>query len=263
MPRALVIVPTYNERENLEGIVRRVLEAHERIDVLVVDDASPDGTGEAAEAIAAREPRARVLRRPAKLGLGTAYIAGFRVAIAEGYDSVFEFDADGSHPPERLPEMLRRLDEGATLVVGTRWMPGGRTENWPLRRRLLSRGAAVYARTLLRSRVRDITAGYRGYRTAFLARRDLDRIRSNGYSFQIEMSWLVERSDERIDEIPITFTERTEGSSKMSGAIIAEAVWRVAGWGLGILLADLRRPWLLPGRVVRRRAARTARKRAA
>lgn len=242
MPRALVIVPTYNERENIDGIVARVLAAHERIDVLVVDDASPDGTGDAAEAIAAREPRVRVLRRPGKLGLGTAYLAGFRDAISRGYAYAFEFDADGSHPPEKLPEMLTRLDEGATVVIGTRWMPGGRTERWPLRRQLLSRGAAIYARTLLRSRVRDITAGYRGYRAEALARWDLCSIRSNGYSFQIEMTWIAERSGARIDEIPITFTERAEGSSKMSGRIIAEAIWRVFAWGCGIALADLRRP---------------------
>lgn len=241
MPRALVIIPTYNERENVESIVTRVLAADDRVDVLVVDDGSPDGTGDLADALAAREPRVRVLHRAGKLGLGSAYIAGFRDAMAQGYDWAFEFDADGSHPPERLPVMLDALEDGAKLVIGTRWMPGGRTENWPLRRQLLSRGASVYARTLLRSRIRDITAGYRGYSVPLLRTLDLDAIRSNGYCFQIETAWLVERLGNRVDEVPITFVERTEGASKMSGGIVYEAIWRVLAWGIGSRLRDLHR----------------------
>ncbi|GGA70260.1 dolichol-phosphate mannosyltransferase [Pseudoclavibacter endophyticus] len=239
MPRALVIIPTYNERESLESIVTRVVAADHRVDVLVVDDASPDGTGDVADAIAAREPRVTVLHRAGKLGLGTAYVEGFRIALDRDYDAAFEFDADGSHPPERLPSMLDALDDGADLVIGTRWMPGGRTENWPLQRVLLSRGASLYARTLLRSSIRDITAGYRGYRADVLRAFDLGAIRSNGYCFQIETAWMVERAGLRIDEVPITFTEREAGASKMSRAIVVEAVWRVAAWGIGSRLRDL------------------------
>ncbi|KAB1659410.1 polyprenol monophosphomannose synthase [Pseudoclavibacter chungangensis] len=242
MSRALVIVPTYNERENVESIVHRVLDADRRVDVLVVDDGSPDGTGAIADRIASSDPRVRVLHREGKLGLGSAYVAGFRDAITGGYDWAFEFDADGSHPPERLPEMLDALEGGAALVIGTRWMPGGRTENWPLRRRILSRGASIYARTLLRSRLRDITAGYRGYRVALLESVDLDAIRSNGYCFQIETAWLVERLGHRIVEVPITFVERAEGASKMSIGIVVEAIWRVLAWGIGSRLRDLHRP---------------------
>lgn len=239
MPRALVIIPTYNERESIEPIVIRVLNADARVDVLVVDDASPDGTGELADALAAREPRVTVLHRAGKLGLGTAYLEGFRIALERGYEAAFEFDADGSHPADRLPVMLDALENGADLVIGTRWMPGGRTENWPLNRVLLSRGASLYARTLLRSRIRDMTAGFRGYRSDVLRSLDLNAVRSTGYCFQIEMAWLVERAGGRVVEVPITFTERVEGVSKMSRAIVIESVWRVAAWGLGARLRDL------------------------
>ncbi|MGO2111341.1 MAG: polyprenol monophosphomannose synthase [Pseudoclavibacter sp.] len=241
MPRALVIIPTYNERESLESIVGRVLAADSRVDVLVVDDASPDGTGDLADGIATRESRVTVLHRAGKLGLGTAYIEGFGIALSRDYDSAFEFDADGSHPPERLPAMLDALEAGADLVIGTRWMPGGRTENWPLNRIVLSRGASLYARTLLRSRIRDITAGYRGYRADVLRAFDVGSIRSNGYCFQIETAWMVERSGYRVDEVPITFVEREAGASKMSRAIVVEAVWRVAAWGKGSRKRDAHR----------------------
>ena len=239
--RALVIIPTYNERESLDSIVRRVLAADERVEVLVVDDASPDGTGELADGLAEQEPRVTVLHRAGKLGLGTAYLEGFEIALDRGYAAAFEFDADGSHPPERLPAMLDALEDGADLVIGTRWMPGGRTENWPLKRILLSRFASLYARTLLRSHIRDITAGYRGYRASTLHALDRSAIRSNGYCFQIETAWLVEGLGLRIDEVPITFVERAEGASKMSNAIVVEAIWRVFAWGVGAHLADLRR----------------------
>lgn len=239
MPRALVIIPTYRERDSVESILTRVLAADARVDVLVVDDNSPDGTGDLADAFAARDSRVTVLHRAGKLGLGSAYIEGFRIALDRGYDAAFEFDADGSHPPERLPAMLDALEDGADLVIGTRWMPGGRTENWPFKRVALSRGASLYARVLLRSRIRDITAGYRGYRTDVLRAFDLDSITSNGYCFQIETAWMVERGGYRIDEVPITFTERVDGTSKMSSAIVVEAIWRVAAWGIGARLRDL------------------------
>lgn len=239
MPRALVIIPTYNERDSIESIVTRVLAADARVDVLVVDDASPDGTGDIADAVAASNARVTVLHRAGKLGLGTAYLEGFEIALERGYASAFEFDADGSHPPERLPAMLDALDDGADLVIGTRWMPGGRTENWPLKRILLSRGASLYARTLLRSRIRDMTAGYRGYRAEVLRAVDFEAVRSTGYCFQIEMAWMIERAGYRVDEVPITFTERVEGVSKMSRAIVIESVWRVAAWGIGSRLRDV------------------------
>lgn len=243
--RVLVIIPTFNERESIESITRRVLAADDRVDVLVVDDASPDGTGAIVDAIAAREPRVTAHHRTGKLGLGTAYLEGFAMALDRGYDAAFEFDADGSHPPERLPALIDALAGGADLAIGSRWVPGGRTENWPLDRILLSRCASIYARVLLRSGIRDITAGYRGYRAPVL-RRILDaRIRSNGYCFQIETAWLVEREGMRVVELPITFVERAEGASKMSRAIVVEAIWRVFAWGLGVRLRDARR--LLPG----------------
>lgn len=238
MPRALVIIPTYNERESIDAIIARVLDADDRVDVLVVDDASPDGTGALADAIAAREPRVTVLHRAGKLGLGTAYLEGFRIALDRGYDAALEFDADGSHPAGRIPAMLDELDRGADLVIGSRWVPGGRTENWPLDRILLSRCASIYARTLLRSRIRDITAGFRCYR-AEVVRAILDaRISSNGYCFQIEAAWLAERLGMTVVEVPITFVERQEGASKMSRAIVVEAVWRVFAWGLGAWMRD-------------------------
>ena len=239
MLRALVIIPTYNERESITAITARVLAADARVDVLVVDDNSPDGTGALADAIAAREPRVSVLHRAGKLGLGSAYLEGFAIALERGYDAAFEFDADGSHPPERLPALLDELQAGTDLVIGSRWVPGGRTENWPLQRILLSRGASIYARTLLRSRIRDITAGYRGYRAPVLQALLAQRIRSNGYCFQIETAWFVERAGGRVRELPITFVERREGASKMSSAIVVEAVWRVAAWGIGSRLRDL------------------------
>lgn len=241
MPETLVIIPTYNERENVRSIVDRVLSADSRIHVLVVDDNSPDGTGDMADEMAAADERVSVLHRAGKLGLGTAYLEGFAIAAERGYTYVFEFDADGSHPPEKLTEMIDALDSGAGLVIGTRWMPGGRTENWPLQRQILSRGASIYARVLLQSKIRDITAGHRGYRVELLQGFDLTRIKSAGYCFQIEMAWLFERSGIRVSEVPITFVERQEGASKMSSDIIVEAVWRVFAWGLGYRLGAFSR----------------------
>lgn len=229
----LVIIPTYNEKENIETIVAKVLEASDRIDVLVVDDGSPDGTGKLADGIAQETERVKVLHRKGKQGLASAYLQGFEIGHERGYTYLFEFDADGSHPAERLPALIDELDGGADLVIGSRWVPGGATENWPVSRELLSRLASLYCRVMLKSNVRDITAGYRGYRASELRRFDLAPVRSAGYCFQIEMAWMFERVGKRVVEVPITFVERKLGDSKMSRGIIIEAVWRVASWGLG------------------------------
>lgn len=234
MPRdTLVIIPTYNERENIEAIVGKVLRASDRVDVLIVDDGSPDGTGEIADQIAAETERVRVMHRTGKQGLASAYLQGFEVGHEHGYRYLFEFDADGSHPAERLPALIDELDGGADLVIGSRWVPGGATENWPVSREALSRMASVYCRMTLKSKIRDITAGYRGYRASELRNFDLTPVGSAGYCFQIEMAWMFERVGKRVVEVPITFVEREHGQSKMSTGIITEAMWRVTSWGLG------------------------------
>lgn len=239
MTSALLILPTYNERDNIESIVARILEADERLSILVVDDGSPDGTGEIADAIAKRESRVTVLHRPGKLGLGSAYLRGFEIAIERGFDYAFEFDADGSHPTNKLSACIDALDNGADLVIGTRWMPGGKTENWPVYRQFISRGASLYSRIMLRSKLRDLTAGFRGYRTTALQESNLHEVKSAGYCFQIETAWLFERLGYHVVEVPIMFVERQVGVSKMSVGIIIEALWRVAAWGIGLRLADL------------------------
>lgn len=238
---ALVVVPTYNEAENLERVVGDVLAASDRVDVLVVDDGSPDGTGAIADALAAAEPRITVLHRSGKQGLATAYLQGFELGQQRGYRYLVEFDADGSHPADRLPAVLAELDAGADLVLGSRWVPGGGIENWPRSRELLSRAASIYARFWLKSGIRDITAGYRGFRAEALRDADLSSVASAGYCFQIEMAWLFERTGHRVAEVPITFVERTRGVSKMSKAIVLEAMWRVTAWGLGYRLRGLQR----------------------
>jgi dolichol-phosphate mannosyltransferase len=232
VPSALVIVPTYCERDGLASIVSRVLAADPVIHVLVVDDNSPDGTGRLADRLAADEPRLTVLHREAKSGLGTAYMAGFAIALDRGYEFVFELDADGSHSPEQLPSLLDALRGGADLVIGTRWMPGGRVENWPRHRQVISRAGTGFARVMLGSRLRDITSGFRGYRADVLRTFDFGTVHSHGYCFQIEMGWLIERSGRPVAERPITFVERTTGTSKMSLGIVFEAMWRVAVWGV-------------------------------
>ncbi len=231
MPTALVVIPTYNERANLAAIVGRVRAAVAEIHVLVVDDNSPDGTGAIADELAS-DPYVTVLHRPGKSGLGSAYLAGFANALDRGFDYVLEFDADGSHQPEELPKMLAALDAGADLAIGTRWMPGGLVENWPLRRRMLSRGATLFARVMLRSRLRDITSGYRGFRAATLVAANYESLVSQGYCFQIELAWRVERAGLSITEVPITFIERVNGRSKMSVAIVVEAMRSVFVWGI-------------------------------
>ncbi|MFD2674630.1 polyprenol monophosphomannose synthase [Gulosibacter bifidus] len=229
----LVVIPTYNERENIEHIVNLALDSTKRVHVLVVDDGSPDGTGDLADAMAARNPRIHVMHRTGKQGLASAYLQGFEWGQAQGYTYLMEFDADGSHPAAKIPELIAQLDAGAELVLGSRWVPGGATENWPLSRQLLSRMAALYCRIWLNSGIRDITAGFRGYRADTLKTFDLSRIGAAGYCFQIEMAWMYERAGLPVVEVPITFVERVHGNSKMSGNIIIEALWRVAAWGIG------------------------------
>ena len=229
--RVLVVIPTYNERENLEPILGRVRAAVPDAHVLVVDDNSPDGTGKLADEAAAADECVQVLHRTEKNGLGQAYVAGFRWALAAGYDVVVEMDADGSHAPEELPRLLTALRD-ADLVIGSRWVPGGQVRNWPVSRQIISRGGNTYARMLLRFPVRDATAGYRAYRRAVLEDLELDEVASQGYCFQIDLAWRTWRAGFRVLEVPITFTEREVGHSKMSRSIVTEALWRVALWGL-------------------------------
>jgi dolichol-phosphate mannosyltransferase len=231
-PRVLVLLPTYDEIDNLEPIVRRIRAALPDADVLVMDDGSPDGTGELADRIAAADPGVRVEHRTAKNGLGAAYVAGFRRGIAEGYDVLVEIDSDGSHPPEVLPRMIETLRaSGAGLVIGSRWVEGGSVVNWPKRREALSRAGNVYTRLALGLDVHDATAGFRAYDRRVLERLDLDSVDSKGYCFQVDMTYRLARSGVRIVEVPIEFREREHGVSKMSGAIVGEAMLRVTQWG--------------------------------
>ena len=243
--RVLVIVPTYNEAENVERIVERLLTSVPEAHALVVDDGSPDGTGELAEKLAARDPRVHVLRRAGKAGLGPAYVAGFRWARQRGYDVLVEMDADGSHAPEQLPRLLAALS-GADLVLGSRYLPGGRVEDWPVHRLLLSRLGNRYTRWLLRLPLTDATGGYRVARAELIDRLPFDDVASQGYCFQVDWAWRAVRDGARVTEVPITFTERAFGRSKMSRSIVREALVRVTVWGLRDRLAD----WL-PGRVQR------------
>ncbi len=229
--RVLVAIPTYNEAENLEPVIGRLRAAVPEADVLVVDDGSPDGTGDIADRLAAADPSVHVMHRTEKAGLGAAYIAGFRWALADGYDVMVEMDSDGSHAPEELPRLLTALRE-ADLVIGSRWVPGGQIRNWPLYRQIISIGGSTYARVLLRFPVRDSTSGYRAFRRQVLEEIKLDEVASQGYCFQIDLAWKTWRSGFRVREVPITFTEREVGRSKMSHAIVLEALWRVAAWGL-------------------------------
>jgi dolichol-phosphate mannosyltransferase len=229
--RVVVIMPTYNERENIEAMAGRVRHAVPAAHLLVVDDNSPDGTGEIADKLAASDPAVHVLHRRGKAGLGTAYIAGFRWALERGYEAIVEMDADGSHQPEELPALLAAL-AGADLVLGSRWVRGGRVVNWAKSRELLSRGANIYARLMLGIRIQDATAGFRVYRAATLRRVGLDEVASQGYCFQIDLALRTVHAGLEVAEVPITFVERTHGTSKMSRAIVAEAFWRVAVWGI-------------------------------
>jgi dolichol-phosphate mannosyltransferase len=225
--RALVIVPTYNERDNLPRLVPSILSRDARLEILVVDDGSPDGTGQLAEEIAAAEPRVHVLHRAAKLGLGTAYLAGFKWGIERGYDFLFEMDADFSHDPVHLPQFLTAIEEH-DVVLGSRYLHGRVTVvNWPIARLLLSYFANVYARWVTGLPIADATGGFKCFRREVLAAIDLDRVESNGYAFQIEMSFRAWKKGYRLGEIPIMFVDRDAGESKMSKKIVREAVWRV------------------------------------
>jgi dolichol-phosphate mannosyltransferase len=229
--RVLVVVPTYNEYDNLPIIVTRLHAAAPDVHVLVADDNSPDGTGALADELAATDPRIHVLHRTAKEGLGAAYLAGFAWGLAEGYDVICEMDADGSHPPERLPAMLERVADGADLAIGSRWVRGGEVVDWPKSREVLSRGANTYTRLALGMPVKDATAGFRAFRRTTLEKIDLGSVTSQGYCFQVDLTWRAVRAGLRVDEVPITFAERQIGASKMSTAIIREALIRVTQWG--------------------------------
>jgi len=225
--RALIIVPTYNERENIQRLIESVLAQDPRLDVLVVDDGSPDGTGAIVAGIGETNPRVHLLSRPRKMGLGTAYIAGFRWALAREYAYVFEMDADFSHDPAHLPQFLEAVT-GADLVLGSRYREGKVTVvNWPITRLMLSYFANVYARAVTGLPLWDATGGFKCFRRVVLESIDLDRVHSNGYAFQIEMSFRAWKKGFRLIEIPIVFVDRTEGQSKMSKSIVREAVWMV------------------------------------
>ncbi len=232
MADTLVILPTYNEIESLEGVLGRIRQSLPQADVLIVDDASPDGTGRLAERLAVGDPGISVLHRAGKDGLGRAYLAGFAFALERGYRLVVEIDADGSHDPADLPAMLELATSGADLVIGSRWAPGGSVLNWPWIRQVISRTGNAYARAVLRSRIHDITAGFRVYRADALRAIDLAAVSSQGYCFQVELAWRIERAAGRIEEHPIEFVERAAGRSKMHLGIVAEALLRVTLWGI-------------------------------
>ena len=236
-PRTLVIVPTYNEAENVTDILERVLGVVPDAHVLVVDDGSPDGTGDLVAARAADDDRVHLLRRAGKLGLGTAYVTGFRWGLERGYELLVEMDADGSHPADRLPALIAAVADAdpaddVMLAIGSRWTAGGSVVDWPKHRELLSRGGNAYARVMLGLDVHDITAGFRVYRADAIARMALDEIDSKGYCFQVDMTLRVHDLGGRIVEVPIRFRDRIHGVSKMSQAIVVEAMLRTTQWGL-------------------------------
>ncbi|HEY3714038.1 MAG TPA: polyprenol monophosphomannose synthase [Jatrophihabitantaceae bacterium] len=228
--RVLVIVPTYNERDNVESIIERIVGSVPDANVLIVDDGSPDGTGKIADELAATDTRIHVLHRTAKAGLGAAYIAGFGWGLERDYDVLVEMDADGSHAPEQLPLLLGAL-RGADLVLGSRWVSGGTVVNWPKSRELISRSGNLYTRIALGISLRDATGGYRAYRRAVLEGIDYRDVASQGYCFQVDLAWRASRAGFRVVEVPITFADRERGESKMSGSIVREALWRVTQWG--------------------------------
>lgn len=238
--RVVMVVPTYNEAANLAWIVRRLRTAVPDVDVLVVDDGSPDGTGRIADELAAADPQVRVVHRTEKAGLGAAYLHGFAVALEAGYDVVGEMDADGSHQPEQLPDLLAALAD-ADLVVGSRWVPGGSIVNWPRRREALSRGGNLYVRLLLGIEVRDATSGFRVFRRQTLEKIDLHTVRSAGYVFQTDLVTRTLRAGLTVREVPIEFVERVRGDSKMSGAVALESLRRITEWGVRERVARARR----------------------
>ncbi len=238
--RIVVIIPTFNELSTLPVIVSRVRSSVPEADILVADDNSPDGTGRVADELAAADDHIHVMHRLGKEGLGAAYLAGFAWALQAGYDVVVEMDADGSHQPEQLPRLLDAL-RTADLVLGSRWVPGGRTENWPKSRQLISRGGTAYTRLMLGVPIQDATGGYRAFRADTLRKLDLHEVASQGYCFQIDLAWRAVQRGLTVREVPITFVERTAGTSKMSRKIVAEALWRVTLWGVDDKVTRVRR----------------------
>jgi dolichol-phosphate mannosyltransferase len=233
--RVLIVMPTYNERQNLEIMAGRIREAVPDADLLVVDDNSPDGTGDLADKLTEADPRVQVMHRTEKAGLGRAYVAGFTWALERGYDLIVEMDADGSHRPEDLPKLLVAAAR-SDAVIGSRYVPGGTVVNWPKSREFLSKGANIYNRVMLGVKVKDATGGFRVYHAATLRNLDLNGIESAGYCFQIDMTLRVLQAGMTITEVPITFVERERGASKMSRTVIVEAFTRVARWGISARL---------------------------
>jgi dolichol-phosphate mannosyltransferase len=238
--RVLVVIPTYNESENVRIIVDRLRRAVPAAHALIADDNSPDGTGAIADELAAADPHVHVMHRPGKQGLGAAYLAGFAWGKEHGYDAVVEMDADGSHAPEELPLLLNALAD-ADVVIGSRWVKGGKVVNWPVHRFVLSRGANIYTRVALGMPVKDATGGYRAYRMPVLDKIDVESVSSQGYCFQVDLAWRAQRNGFRVAEVPITFAERERGASKMSSTIIREALWRVTVWGTKHRINTVRR----------------------
>lgn len=236
---ALVIIPTYNEAENIKTIVGRVRKAVPEAHVLIADDNSPDGTGKLADELAAEDANVQVMHRKGKEGLGAAYLAGFRWGLERDYGVLVEMDADGSHQPEELPRLLTAL-KSADLVLGSRWVPGGRVVNWPKSREFISRGGSLYSRLALDLPLRDITGGYRAFRRETLEGLGLDEVASQGYCFQVDLARRAVKAGYHVVEVPITFVERELGDSKMSKDILIEALWRVTTWGAGERVAKLK-----------------------
>jgi len=235
----VVLIPTYNERENLAPIVARLRAAVPEVDVLVLDDNSPDGTGAVADRLAGDDDQVRVLHRKTKEGLGAAYLAGFAWALDKGYDVLVEMDADGSHQPEQLRSLLVALVD-ADVVLGSRWVPGGSVVNWPIHRKALSLGGNVYTRVLLGMPIGDATGGFRAYRASALRSMDLHDVASAGYCFQVDLVWRAVRRGLSVVEVPITFVERTVGDSKMSEGIVRESLRNITMWGASYRLGQLR-----------------------
>ncbi len=230
MPKTLIVTPTYNEKDNLPRFIEAVRKAAPDADILVVDDNSPDGTGKMADDMAAKDPHVRVMHRAGKQGLGTAYIQAFQKGLGEGYDWFFEMDADLSHDPKYLADFFRALEEGYDVIIGSRNIPGGNVEGWGLGRHFISKGGSLYSRTILGLDVRDLTSGYKAFTRRALEAIELDRVKSNGYSFQIEMTFRALLKGMRVKEVPIIFVDRTAGASKMSRKIFLEAigvVWKL------------------------------------
>ena len=238
--RIVVIIPTFNECESLAAIVARVRTSVPEADILVIDDNSPDGTGDIADGLAADDSNLHVMHRLGKEGLGAAYLAGFSWALQNDYAVVVEMDADGSHQPEQLPRLLTAL-RGADLVLGSRWIAGGGTENWSKSREILSRGGNFYTRTMLGVPLRDATGGYRAFRADTLRKLDLHNVASQGYCFQVDLAWRAVQRGLIVSEVPITFVERAVGTSKMSQRIVVEALWRVTVWGFDDRVTRFRR----------------------